>query len=181
MHWKSLLYLSDIKRLKRGGKTWKTRATKNSTKLWGCRKNAAITSVRQAIKCPDDGGRVELEQRNSEKDFDRWFGDEENFYKKVPRILNDEQKQREFPAKKINHKTRPSSLFTRLGPLLILALPKTKTCFEGTQIWCHFWYATSRGERTKVHSRWSVPGMFWAMEASPNWAYWRIRWLLWRW
>lgn len=35
----------------------------------------------KAINCPDYGRRVKLEQTNSEKDFDRWSGDEENFCK----------------------------------------------------------------------------------------------------
>jgi hypothetical protein len=44
-------------------------------------------------------------------------------------------------------------LYSWLCPLWLLAAPKTKTCFEGTQIWWHFWYPTSCGERTKDHSR----------------------------
>jgi DNA-directed RNA polymerase subunit RPC12/RpoP len=36
-----------------------------------CGNSEAIISVRKVIKCPDDGRRVKLKQRNGEKDFDR--------------------------------------------------------------------------------------------------------------
>jgi hypothetical protein len=46
-----------------------------------CGKSAAIISMRQAIKCPDNGRRVKLEQRNKEKGFGRLSGDKKHFCK----------------------------------------------------------------------------------------------------